>query len=570
MSDTKNDTLENIDRQCKSIVYDYLNRKNLSKIANHLLENYGPFDKNIDITLENVVEDANLKKSSKKVEVTEAELVHEYLTRNGFTKVAEGLSKLFGPFDEKIQVTLESVANDKSLKRKREESIETIETNHLVYEYLQRNGHSKISRKFVKLTNLETRNFRETEIRLEDVFKSEWNIKQRRIPNSEDLQLEKDYDELVLLTDVFKNDIKNFRPESDSHMDKVLNYILKSQVVKAPYVTLAFSYNYVRLTEYQVKFPKIRIGKFTNVEGGENQTILKYWDVLVKDSQVSNPLALHQEIKKLIKTRVLAEKWKLMVIGSYLCQGLFPKLRHPKDVIMHTIERLVYPQFKKGRFGTEEDDLILEKINQNGNNKNSLMELQDILKRPFTSVKRRASILLSKGSSRQGRWTLAENQLLINHLFPEKDSKTVNHILGIGLEKIRESNASKVLNRLESNIHRHWESYLKSILLRYHYGNLHMAWKPLFMKYLIENEIVAPQDINYKELAKICPGIVRGIVDAFVQGMKGRCGSEKDLPINIIAKRYLSIYQNRPDCGKQEQIFRESIIDFYDKDRSLQ
>ena len=72
-------------------------------------------------------------------------IIYDYLIRNDFTKVAKTLQELHGPFAKKSNISLENVCKSQALKRKR---VEEIETTDLVHDFLQRNSHEKIARKY--------------------------------------------------------------------------------------------------------------------------------------------------------------------------------------------------------------------------------------------------------------------------------------------------------------------------------------------------------------------------------------------------------------------------------------
>ena len=76
-------------------------------------------------------------------------IIYDYLIRNGFTKVAKTLQELHGPFAKKSNIILENVCNIWVLKRK---CVGEIATTDLVHDFLQRNGQEKIARKYCKLT----------------------------------------------------------------------------------------------------------------------------------------------------------------------------------------------------------------------------------------------------------------------------------------------------------------------------------------------------------------------------------------------------------------------------------
>merc|ERR1712061_81844 len=115
-------------------------------------------------------------------------------------------------------------------------------------------------------------------------------------------------------------------------------------------------------------------------------------------------------------------------------------------------------------------------------------------------IERRSVYLLNKGKGKEGYWKLNECQILIDCLFPNASLKTIDNILSIGSTKIRACGAAEKLNRLDFKVAKHWNTYLRLILLRYHYGVLLKPWKHTFLDYLISKKIMAVQDINFEEV----------------------------------------------------------------------
>ena len=96
-----------------------------------------------------------------------------------------------------------------------------------------------------------------------------------------------------------------------------------------------------------------------------------------------------------------------------------------------------------------------------------------------------------------------------------------------------------------------------------------MPWKHTFLDYLINKKIMAIQEMNFDEVSQLCPGILRRSANNFIQGLRGRLGKDKNLPFYIVAQRFIHKYKDKPDCGPTEQKFREAIVDYYDKDGTI-
>ena len=78
---------------------------------------------------------------------------------------------------------------------------------------------------------------------------------------------------------------------------------------------------------------------------------------------------------------------------------------------------------------------------------------------------------------------------------------------------------------------------------------------------------MAFQDINYEEVSQLCPGILKDCADQVVNGL--RSGLDENLPLHIIAKKFIHKYKDKPDCKPTEQKLREAIVEYYDKDGNI-
>ena len=54
-----------------------------------------------------------------------------------------------------------------------------------------------------------------------------------------------------------------------------------------------------------------------------------------------------------------------------------------------------------------------------------------------------------------------------------------------------------------------------------------------------------------------------------VQTFLGQLGKDKDSPLHIVAQKFINTYKDKPACGPKECHFREAIVDYYDKDGTI-
>ena len=224
-------TLWKSEQISKSLVQDYLMRNNHHEFALEFVKQCGPVDQICDNTLEKVISSVYRPPS-----ISTDDLVYQYLVDVGHDDIAKELSKLRDCRSVSNGLTLQKIyeeftkKNRKALKR-------------------------KLSRSNVCETPLSFKKFR---------FKS--HIEERQ------------YDELISVSEAFESEIQNFVPDENSILDYIIENLLNLNM-KVPFVCLKFTfYALEHNKELQLKYPKIRIGRFTRIDGGEKEIIAKCWE----------------------------------------------------------------------------------------------------------------------------------------------------------------------------------------------------------------------------------------------------------------------------------------------------
>jgi hypothetical protein len=426
-------------------------------------------------------------------------------------------------------------------------------TSSLVKDYLKRSNHVKLSRSLDCEPCLDLQG-----LSLELLYN---HFKPKKtFHGNTDIQ-EKSYIELVSLKSSFQQQIGDLRPlESESEMDKIVSYIL-SKNVQTFYLNLIVTTNQLsKDPSIRHKYPTIKFRRFTSCKGGEIEVITKAWERLMIKAKINEPQKVAEEIMAINSSRCKASKWRLVVIGSYLSRNL-PSIRHAVEVLTVTLNT-IYPKHTVGSYTQEEDELILNEVEQHGANPDTWHRLRIKLNRVL--IQRRYNIIANRSSKKSGQWNLIECKALIDCMFPEAKLKTVKYINTIAGMDIVNSEASKCINRTDRKITKHWNTFLKSILLRFHYGLLSTPWKYKFLKYLVKNKIMGLQEINYDQVANKFPGIVSGLVGSWVPSLDTlSAGKFKGEPLFKIAEACMPRYKNRPVCGKSALQFREEIIKHY-------
>ena len=163
---------------------------------------------------------------SKQSFISTDDLVYQYLVDFGHDDVAEELSKLRH---------CKSINNDFSLQN--------------IYEEFTKKNRKALKRK------LSERTFCETSLS-DRKFRFKIHVEER------------EYDELICVLEAFKSEIQNFVAKENSIVDFIIKNLLKLNL-KVPFVCLKFSKRAFKDKDIQLKYPKIRVGNFTRVVGGE-------------------------------------------------------------------------------------------------------------------------------------------------------------------------------------------------------------------------------------------------------------------------------------------------------------
>jgi hypothetical protein len=450
-------------------------------------------------------------------------------------------------------------------------------TTSIVIDYLKRSNHLELSRMMgcepcLDLQGLTLENlynhFKPTNTELSQDFDTVRHsgqiVKhlcndQRFVDTSGDIQA-KSYIKLVSLNSTFHQHIGDLRP-LENEMDKIVLYIF-SKKVQTLYLNLIMTLSQLRGDlSIKQKYPMIKIGRFTSCKGGEKEVTSKAWERLMIKSKIKEPQKVAAEIMALKSRRGMASKWRLIVIGSYLSRSL-PTIRHAIEVLTVTLNT-IYPKHNIGTFTIEEDELILNEVEQHGAIPDTWQGLCIKLNRSNQQVIfRRYETIASRKSKKSGHWSLIECKALIDCIFPNANLKTVEYINNITVRDIINSGTLKCINRTEPQIRKHWESFLKSILLRFHYGRLSTPWKYKFLKYLVRNKIMGQQEINWDQVSIKFPGIVCAVVASWVPSLD-TTGKFKGEPLFKIAEAAMPRFQNRPECGKIALQFHEEIVKHY-------
>ena len=358
---------------------------------------------------------------------------------------------------------------------------------------------------------------------------------------------------------------EDLNPENpESEVDKVVKFILDQNIlvrsinVEIAYITSKDS----KLLKKITHLGSLIMGRYTPGELGEDALILKRWNELITNVPVLDPFKCMKDFSLLQSSNV---KKKLMrkknVLGCYLSQDL-TKVRHASDVFYHTFDLLNTP-ISKGKFTKEEDQIIVSEVGKSGECKETWKKLAERLNRltqgNCIALKTRFILLTKNKFLKKGHFDITEDEFILRGLFGGKKNADIQEIESITQKDF--TDIAESLNRSVSSVSLKWKGSLKPILSSHHFGTLHRPWKEELFKHLICKQVIARQDINYRELKAILP-------------------EQNPTSIKTAIINYESNYSNKcvplwkrieesciKDVQEREKIknYREKIVDIYER-----
>ena len=193
-----------------------------------------------------------------------------------------------------------------------------------------------------------------------------------------------------------------------------------------------------------------------------------------------------------------------------------------------------------------------------------MFSIKKRLERSDSSIRNRYFFVLLANTNK-GIWTPDESKILIDCLFTSNENRNLEFIEKINYYDIRKSRAAIILNRNEDKVRQHWDVYLKPILIRYHLGILNMPWKYSVLKFIIDKEVIAFQDIDFEEIQKTHPGIGAAVLSAWLGGLSVITSLDRQEPLHCQANDVIHRYKNRPNYTPKATKAREDLARYYDK-----
>ncbi len=325
-------------------------------------------------------------------------------------------------------------------------------------------------------------------------------------PNS-NVGTDKSYEDFSPILDGYADLLDHLNPE-ESEVDKVVKFILDKNIM-VRHVNILLSHLSTPccgdFKEILKVFKKLKSGRFTRGKFGEDAFLLRRWDELVRDVPIKHPQNLISQLLRIEPKEKLVLKrqkgLKRNVIGCFLGQDL-EEVRHAADVFRRTCILLSSSTF--GKFGKEEDEIILREVENSGRSLETWKKIGHMLNRTnLHSISRRHRLLTTDKTAVVGRWTLAENEILLENIFGDQRNAGVQKIRSVRYNDL--DLIAVELNRPKPNVWNYWNKVIRPILLSYHSGTLHKLWCVEFFRYLIQKKVVGRQNINFSEALTLFP-----------------------------------------------------------------
>jgi hypothetical protein len=372
----------------------------------------------------------------------------------------------------------------------------------------------------------------------------------------------KSYKDFSPIMDGYGDLLEGLNPDDpNSEVDKVVRFILDKNILVRHVNVVLSRFAISRSSafyEAAKDMKELKIGRFTPGIFGENESLLKNWDELVRTVPISDPDKLIQDFLSLSSTNAKCpKKRKRNVLGCFLGKEL-KNVRHGADIFQH-FSRLLSSQ--TGKFTKAEDKQILEEVIKFGPCLETWKRLNVHLKRskPYT-IKKRYIHLTSEKNLLRGRWTISEDEVFLETVFGGGCKDTgVDKVKSVGKADLQM--VAEKLNRQLKSAEYHWWRLLLPILLSYHEGTLHKPWRTTFLKYLIEKQVVHPKDIDFKEAIGLIPNHTVLSLSTALQIFKFY---EKDKPLYQLIQERLPTYQDPQETPKMQN-YREKIVAIYSK-----
>ena len=253
------------------------------------------------------------------------------------------------------------------------------------------------------------------------------------------------------------------------------------------------------------------------------------------------------------------------VIGIYLAQGLKGKIHHG-HVFRQSM--LLLSSHVRGAFSPEEDRVIIEEVEKNGECLSTWKEICAKLDRNlsggynFSTIRTRYKEVL-KIPRKSGAWTFEEDQCILQHLFKDSQICSIDKVKSIRFNDFKNL---KEINRPPSNINTHWEHAIKPALLLYHLGPSHSSSKERFLKYILDVGVEQIGHIDWKEVLEKFPSETHKSLVTILSNINRKKKNSKsgERTLKTAINEYIQNENSRKsDDTQKKQKYYENIVSCY-------
>ena len=300
-----------------------------------------------------------------------------------------------------------------------------------------------------------------------------------------------------------------------------------------------------------------KLGRFTK---GENKIIQDNWAKLMALNSIEEPKALLHQLGDKKRSTVSSQRRMRSIIGIYLGQGLDTE-RHCANVFGHALKILTCK--KDGKFTPEEDKIILEEVDKNGDCIGTWKYLCSKLARNpdccgYEIRRRYTNVLLNK-SNKSGKWSFEEDIALLEHLFRDQKICSIDAVKSI---KYKDFENVEGIDRVQAYIHHRWDGVVKPILLSYHLNMLHHFDRPKVLRYVLETGVKYKKEIDWNDALKKFPSHTPTSLGDMLRSVLS-----KEATLNVAIKTFVQTTKvgkvGRPpkvEYTPKEKEYREMVV----------
>merc|ERR1712080_580072 len=103
-------------------------------------------------------------------------------------------------------------------------------------------------------------------------------------------------------------------------------------------------------------------------------------------------------------------------------------------------------------------------------------------------------------------------------------------------------------------------SYIKPVLLSYHYGKMDYNWKYAFLCYVVEKKITSAKEIQWKEVVKLYPYQTQRSLHALLHNISQYHSNSPLDNLYLVVQKRINYYREK-DLTEDEIEYRSEIVE---------